>query len=433
MKIDLVLTQPNTTRESSYADTSDPVTDPVGITPHGGKLVDRQLRGEARDVAFERAGGLLRVPLSSVSVADVEMITVGAYSPLTGFMRQADYERVVEEIRLANNLVWSIPITLPIDDELAGKIREGQEIALVQNDCVLAIMEVAEKFRYNKEREATQVYQTTETKHPGVDRLYRQGSTLLGGDIWLLNWPEPQTFRELRYTPLETRRMFAQKGWRQIVGFQTRNPIHRAHEYVHKHALEITDGLFLHPLIGETKPDDIPAEVRIESYKVALRNYFPVERVLLGVFPAAMRYAGPREAIFHALCRQNYGCTHFIVGRDHAGVGNYYDPKAAGNIFTEFDPEEIGIKPLLYAPTFYCNKCGGIVTPKTCPHDQERYSMSGTQIREMLKRGEIPSEKIMRPQVSKVLIEAMLVGKQANNTWDEQILIEKSADELATD
>jgi sulfate adenylyltransferase len=380
----------------------------VKITPHGGTLVDLWLKGDARDAALERANDLLRVSLTSTSISDLEMIAVGAYSPLTGFMGRADYERVVAEMRLANGLVWPIPITLAIDDDLAHIVREGQEVALVQSDRVLAIMEVAEKFRYSKAREAAQVYRTTEAEHPGVARLYRQGNTLLGGDIWLLNWPEPREFPELRHTPVQTRRMFARRGWRRIVGFQTRNPIHRAHEYIHKHALEITDGLFLHPLVGETKPDDIPAAVRILSYQTLLRDYYPTERVLLGVFPAAMRYAGPREAIFHALCRKNYGCTHFIVGRDHAGVGNYYDPNAACEIFSEFSPDEIGIEPLLYSPTFYCSKCGGIVTPKTCPHDQDRYSLSGTQIREMLRRGERPPEEVMRPEVSQMLIEAML-------------------------
>lgn len=389
-------------------DLSYPGATTVGIPPHGGMLVDRRLWSDDRNAALERATDLLRVPLSSTSTSDLEMIAVGAYSPLTGFMGRADYEPVVAEMRLANGPVWSIPITLPIDDELAGKVREGQQIALVQKGRILALMEVAEKFRYNKEQEATRVYQTTEIKHPGVARLYRQGNTLLGGDVWLLNWPEHRDFPELRHTPAQTRRTFARRGWRRIVGFQTRNPIHRAHEYVQKCALEITDGLFLHPLVGETKPDDIPVEVRIECYRAILRDYYPGERVLLGVFPAAMRYAGPREAIHHALCRKNYGCTHFIVGRDHAGVGNYYHPNAACEIFSEFSPDEIGIEPLLYSPTFYCSKCGGIVTPKTCPHDQVRYSLSGTQIREMLRRGERPPEEVMRPEISQMLIEAML-------------------------
>ena len=384
----------------------------IGITPHGGKLIDRLLQGEARETALERANNLLQVPLSPISVADLEMIAVGAYSPLTGFMGRADYESVIQEMRLANDLVWSIPITLPIDDELAGQIKEGQEIALVQGDRILAMMEVTEKFRYDKECEALQVYGTTETRHPGVVRLYRQEETLLGGDIWLLNLPEPLEFPKLRYTPAQTRQMFAQKNWRSIAGFQTRNPLNRAHEHILKHAMEVTDGLFLQPLVGETKPDDIPVEARMRSYQTLLHSYYPAEHVLLGVFPAAMRFAGPREAIFHALCRKNYGCTHFIVGRDHAGVGNYYALSAACDIFKEFPPEEIGIQPLPYPEIrYYCPKCRSIATPKICPHHRNYARMNGTQIRQILAQGKMPPKEDMRPEVSGVLMEAML-GKK---------------------
>jgi sulfate adenylyltransferase len=383
-------------------------TETVSILPHGGTLVDRRLRGDAREAALERAGSLCRVPLPPMSASDIEMIAIGAYSPLTGFMGRADYECVLEEMRLANGLVWSLPITLPVDDDLAANIKEGEEIALVQGDVIVAIMKVTEKFCYDKAREAIKVYQTTEVKHPSVARLYRQGNILLGGNIWLLNWPEPHKFCELRYTPAQTRKTFAEKGWRQIVGFQTRNPLHRAHEYILKHALEMTDGLFLHPLVGETKPDDIPAEARIQSYQALLNNYYPPERVLLGVFPAAMRYAGPREAIFHALCRKNYGCTHFIVGNDHAGVGNYYPPRAACDIFQEFTPEEIGIKPLLYPEIkYYCRRCGGVVTPKICPHKQNHSRVNGTQVREMLNHGKMPPKEIMQPEISQLLMRAV--------------------------
>lgn len=392
-------------------DNNNPKTEIVSITPHGGTLVDRQLRGSARDAVLERVGSLLRVPLSPMNASDVEMIAVGAYSPLAGFMGRADYERVVEEMRLANGLVWSLPITLPIDDDLAANIKEGQEIALTQDDNIIAIMEVAEKFPYDKEREASKVYQTRDTdiKHPGVARLSRQGSVLLGGNIWLLNWPEPRQFSKLRYTPTQVREKFIANQWRRVVGFQTRNPIHRAHEYILKHALEMTDGLFLHPLVGETKPDDVPAKTRIKSYQILLDNYYPPGHVLLGIFPAAMRYAGPREAIFHALCRKNYGCTHFVVGNDHAGVGNYYAPRAACDIFKNFRPEEIDIEPLFYPEVkYYCRKCGGIVTPKICPHNQNHSRMSCTQVREMLKHGKMPPKEIMRPEVSGVLMKAML-------------------------
>ena len=383
------------------------------IRPHGGVLVDRVLPGELREAARERAAKMVKVPLDRMGLSDLELLAVGAFSPLTGFMLKADYDRCVEEMRLTNGLVWSIPITLAVEQELAERIQEGQEIALCEGDRVLAVMEVAEKYPYDrqvKEREAREVYRTTEEAHPGVARLYRRGDVLLGGDIWLVDWPTATKteFPELRHTPAQTRRMFARRGWRSVVGFQTRNPIHRAHEYIQKTALEIVDGLFLHPLVGETKKDDIPAEVRIASYQAILRDYYPPERVILGVFPAAMRYAGPREAIFHALCRKNYGCTHFIVGRDHAGVGNYYGTYDAQNIFDEFPPEDIGIIPLRFEHAFYCKKCGGVVSAKTCPHGPEdRVFLSGTQVRQMLERGEMLPEEFTRPEVARILLEGI--------------------------
>lgn len=380
------------------------------IRPHGGTLVDRVLRGEVREAVRERADRLVKVPLGRMGLSDLELVATGAFSPLTGFMRRADYDRCVAEMHLANGLVWSIPVTLAVGQDVADRIREGQEVALCEGDRVLAVMEVAEKYPYDKEREAREVYRTTEEAHPGVARLYRQGDILLGGDVWLVDWPSAvkTEFPELRHTPAETRRMFARRGWRSVVGFQTRNPIHRAHEYIQKTALEIVDGLFLHPLVGETKKDDIPADVRIESYQAILRDYYPAERVLLGVFPAAMRYAGPREAIFHAIARKNYGCTHFIVGRDHAGVGKYYGTYDAQNIFDQFPPEEIGIVPFRFEHAFYCRKCGGIVSAKTCPHGKDDWVfLSGTQVREMLERGEMLPEEFTRPEVARVLLEGV--------------------------
>lgn len=366
------------------------------------------MRGALREAALEEARHLTKVPLSSMGASDVELIAVGALSPLTGFMNEADYRAVRDEMHLSNGVAWTIPVTLPVDDALARDIKVGQQVALCVGQTIVAIMDVTDKFGYDKRLEAERVYRTAEEAHPGVARIYRQGDTLLGGDIWLLNWPEPREFTELRIAPAETRRMFAQRGWRRIVGFQTRNPIHRAHEYIQKAALEVTDGLFLHPLVGETKPDDIPADVRIDSYRAILRDYYPADRVLLAVFPAAMRYAGPREAIFHAICRKNYGCTHFVVGRDHAGVGQYYGTYDAQLIFDEFRPEEIGITPLFFEHAFYCRKCGAIVTSKTCPHTPEdRVHLSGTQVREMLERGEMLPAEFTRPEVSEVLIEGM--------------------------
>jgi sulfate adenylyltransferase len=380
----------------------------AGIAPHGGMLVDRVLRGVLKEAAEERAAHLKKVSLSPTSVSDLELIAVGGFSPLSGFLTKRDYESVVTDMRLSNGLVWSIPITLPVSREQADDLREGEEIALLEGDRILGIMELAERFEYDKEREAEQVYRTTDDAHPGVARLYAQGEVLLGGEIHLLNRPADQPFAEFRHDPAQTRRMFAQRGWRRVVAFQTRNPIHRAHEAIQKTALEICDGLLLHPLVGETKSDDIPADVRMTSYQALLRDYYPPDRVVLGVFPAAMRYAGPREAILHALARKNYGCTHFIVGRDHAGVGGYYGTYDAQLIFDDFEPDEIGITPLFFEHMFYCRKCGGLVSLKTCPHPPEDHVvMSGTEVRERVSRGEMLPEEFTRPEVSKILIDGM--------------------------
>ena len=383
------------------------------IQPHGGILIDRVMRGEMREAVRQRAGGMVKIPLGPMGLSDLELIATGALSPLEGYMGKADYDRCVTEMRLASGLVWSIPVTLAIEEDLASTVAEGQEIALCEADEILAVMEIAEKYPNDgaiKEREARRVYKTTDASHPGVARLYRRGEVHIGGPVRLVAWPKMARteFPELRHTPVQTRRMFAGRGWRSVVGFQTRNPIHRAHEYIQKTALEIVDGLFLHPLVGETKKDDIPADVRIASYQAILRDYYPAERVVLGVFPAAMRYAGPREAIFHAIARKNYGCTHFIVGRDHAGVGKYYGTYDAQDIFDQFPAEEIGIVPLKFEHAFFCRKCSGVVSAKTCPHGPEdRVFLSGTQVRQMLERGEMLPEEFTRPEVARVLLEGM--------------------------
>jgi sulfate adenylyltransferase len=386
----------------------------IGSTaPHGGQLVSRVLRGSLREAALERARSFPQVQLTQMAASDLEMIAVGAFSPLTGFMTREDYDSTIDTMRLANGLPWTIPVTLPVDDNRAADLREGQEIALLDGEHLMGVMTIAEKYPADKEREAREVYRTNEEAHPGVARLYRQGNWLLGGEIFMLNGPQNAEFPELRHEPAQTRRMFAARGWRRIVAFQTRNPIHRAHEYIQKTALEIVDGLFLHPLVGETKKDDIPADVRIQSYQAILRDYYPADRVLLGVFPAAMRYAGPREAIFHAIARKNYGCTHFIVGRDHAGVGNYYGTYDAHHIFDEFEPGELNITPLFFDYTFFCKKCGSVVSAKTCPHSKDDWVyLSGTQVREMLERGEMLPEEFTRPEVSKVLMEGIQAKKQ---------------------
>lgn len=403
---------------------------PAGVTalldvspPHGGQLVNRMLRGEMRKAVQERAEELFKHDLDSFNLSDLELLAHGAMSPLTGFMGQIDYERVVREMRLSNNLLWSLPVTLPVDLEVASVLKIGQEIALCQDGAVLAVMEIAELYEYDKRHEAEAVYGTTDEKHPGVARLFQQGDILVGGEIWVVNLPTAarSEFPELRHTPAQTRRMFARRGWRRIVGFQTRNPIHRAHEYIQKAALEIVDGLFIHPLVGETKPDDIPADVRIASYQAILRDYYPAESVLLGVFPAAMRYAGPREAIFHALVRKNYGCTHFIVGRDHAGVGDFYGTYDAQRIFENFKKDEVGIEILPFDYTFYCQKCGMVVSSKTCPHDRENWIfLSGTEVREMLERGEMLPPEFTRPEVSKVLMDGLKAKNDSIDSGEQQ-------------
>lgn len=379
-----------------------------GSIPHGGELVNRRVEGAEAEKLASEARGLTARELSPRELSDVLMITTGAYSPLTGFMGEADYRGVVDDMRLSAGLPWTIPITFSLSGEQAGSVRTGDRITLTYEGTPLAIMEVTDKFSRDKQHEAQQVYRTDEEKHPGVAALYREGDVVIGGPIQTFGeFPQPQ-FPEHQLTPTQTRQAFADKGWKTVVGFQTRNPVHRAHEYIQKSAMEIVDGLLLHPLVGETKSDDISADIRMKAYEVLLDNYYPKDHAMLSVNPAAMRYAGPREAIFHALIRKNFGCTHFIVGRDHAGVPGYYGPYDAHYIFDEFAPGEIGIQPLFFENSFFCNACGNMATEKTCPHPAEDHViLSGTKVREMLRSGQAPPPTFSRPEVVQVLIEGM--------------------------
>src|SRR5215218_1244161 len=351
------------------------------VAPHGGQLVDRTIPAEERDERLREVAELPKVSLGSRTASDLQMISTGVFSPLEGFMLREEYESVVEEMRLPDGLVWSLPVTLATDEETARTLNEGSEVALTHGDGEpVATMLLRERYRYDKEREAQMVYRTTD------------------------RGPFPGYY----YEPGELRAAFVEKGWKRVVGFQTRNPVHRAHEYIQKSALETVDGLLLNPLVGETKSDDIPADVRMRSYETILEQYYPRDRTMLAVFPAAMRYAGPREAIFHALCRKNYGCTHFIVGRDHAGVGSYYGTYDAKHIFEEFEPEELGITPLMFEHAYFCTDCQNMATSKTCPHDPSSHVfLSGTKVREMLSRGEYPPPEFSRPEVIDALMEGL--------------------------
>ena len=374
------------------------------ILPHGKTLVWLVQEGRAAEEMTGRFPSLPQIQLSAQEACDLEMIATGAYSPLRGFMGSKDYESVLYRKRLASDLPWTIPITLAVSADQAAGLKEGNEFLLASPPLgPLGVLFLEEKFFPDKKREAGKVFGTEDLNHPGVAKLFARGEVLLGGSIRVFR-RQSSDFPAYRLDPKDTRARFAEKGWRRVVGFQTRNPVHRAHEYIIKSAMEIVDGLFLNPLVGETKRDDLPAGVRMKSYEALLKNYFPSERVVLAVLPVSMRYAGPREAIFHALVRKNFGCTHFIVGRDHAGVGSYYGPFDAHRIFDEFDPSEIGIQPLFFDNAFYCHRCQSMATTKTCPHGEEfRLNLTGTRMREMLQGGEKPPPEFSRPEVIEIL------------------------------
>lgn len=365
------------------------------------RLVNQVAVGETRKQGIEHALTLKkRVQIDDPWVlADLELLTTGAYTPLNGFMTGGAYETVVDHMCLYTGATWALPVVLPVNDY--SDVKDGQQIALFQGDIPLAVVLATDKFKRDKEKEAKEVYRTNDSKHPGVAHLMKQSDYCIGGAVTLLNLPQPRPFVEYRLTPEQTRAEFAKRGWKRVVGFQTRNPVHRAHEYIQKCALEICDGLLLHPLVGDTKPGDMPADVRMWSYEKLVELAYPKNRVLLSVFPAAMRYAGPREAIYHAQVRKNYGCTHFIVGRDHAGVGSYYGSYDAQHIFEGLD---LGITPLFFENAAYCQKCLQVVTSKTCPHSEADWLiLSGTTVRDLLKQGSYVPVEFTRPEIAELL------------------------------
>ncbi len=376
---------------------------PGPIAPHGGLLVERL------DASLDEGGNRPRVTLSARQQADLDLISVGALSPLDGFMDRATYESVVADMRLPSGLAWSVPVTLAVAPAELERIGAAPEVEMVdESGRFLGVIEVTDRFETDQKREARLVYGTEEEAHPGVASLYGHGTTCLAGPVRVAaRMPLDPGAVPFLLDPRRSREEFDARGWKSVVGFQTRNPIHRAHEYITKVALETVNGLFLHPLVGETKSDDIPADVRMRCYEVLIENYYPSERVVLGVLPAAMRYAGPREAVLHAILRQNYGCTHFIVGRDHAGVGNYYGTYDAHRVFDDITRDELAIQPTFFEHSFWCNLTGGMATTKTSPSTPEqRVFLSGTKVREMLDRGEIPPVEFTRPEVAEILIDA---------------------------
>jgi sulfate adenylyltransferase len=342
--------------------------------------------------------------LSHKQTADFELLANGGFAPLEGFQGSEAWKTVVDDMRLPDGQPWPIPVTL------ASEVGEvGDTIELIGHEgSKLGTITVEEVYERDLKREAENVFRTTDEEHPGVAMTYREGARTIAGPISVETLPEHiDAVKPYLLSPADTKKTFEDRGWKTIVAFQTRNPIHRAHEYLTKGALETVDGLLIHPLVGETKSDDVPAATRVECYRVLVDNYFPADRVVVSAFPAAMRYAGPREAIWHAICRKNYGCSHFIVGRDHAGVGDYYGTYDAQLIFDEFEPHELGIEPMFFEHAFFCRVCGSMATPKTCPHGgDDHVFLSGTKVRELLANGELPPVEFSRPEVAEVLIAA---------------------------
>jgi sulfate adenylyltransferase len=379
------------------------------VPPHGGQLKPLLLKDDELAAERKKAQNLPKIRLSSRETSDLIMMAVGAFSPLDGFMGRDDYKNVVDHMHLADGTLWPIPITLAVPEDQAGSLVQGAEVALIDDESgeLMGTQKVQEKYRYDKTHEAKMVFRTEDEAHPGVAKVYGQHGWLLGGPVKVLSeGPYPRLYGGYYGRPAETRAVFSEKGWATVAAFQTRNPIHRSHEYCTKIALEVSDGILIHPLVGKLKSGDIPADVRMKCYEVLLDLYYPRDRVVLKVYPMEMRYGGPREAVLHAIFRQNYGCSHLIIGRDHAGVGSYYGPFDAQKIFDEIGADELHIEPLKIDWTFWCHKCDGMASMKTCPHGKDdRVLISGTKLRDMLAGGEMPPKEFSRPEVVKILMD----------------------------
>jgi sulfate adenylyltransferase len=370
--------------------------------PHGGKLVNQMLEGQEDKKAHETAGSLKKIEISEMAASDAENIAKGVFSPLEGFMNREQLEGVLHSMRLPDDCAWTIPILLDVPESEAENLHGGDDVALNFRGKPLAILHLEEKYRYDRDELARHTFGTTDPSHPGVIAVRKMGDVFLGGKINLIDEPIGP-YDKYKLSPLETRVLFEEKGWKTVVGFQTRNPPHLGHEYVQKTALAFVDGVFINPVIGKKKKGDFKDEVILESYEALMRNYYLKESVVMAILPFEMRYAGPREAIFHAIVRKNFGCTHFIVGRDHAGVGNFYGPYDAQKIFDDFP--DLGISPLFFKSFFYCKRCNSVTNDKACPHGKEEHiDFSGTKIRDMLSRGQIPPKELMRPEVAEVIV-----------------------------
>lgn len=373
------------------------------ISPHGGKLINRFLEEDERQKVLEEINRLPSLTLDPDLISDVENIATGVYSPLVGFMNRSDLDSVLQNMRLADDLPWTMPIVLDVDRQTADRLKIGERVTLRSEDGQpVAVLNIEDKYTYDKEQFALRVYGTTDLKHPGVARLSAMKEFLLGGKLEVVNLI-PTPFDRYRLTPRETRLLFREKGWKTVVGFQTRNTPHLGHEYVQKTALTFTDGLFINPVIGRKKKGDFKDEVILAAYEELIKHYYLKDRAVMAILKMEMRYAGPREAIHHAIIRKNFGCTHIIIGRDHAGVGNYYPPYAAQEIFEQFP--DLGIVPLFFTSFFFCRQCQSVENEKTCPHDRSMHvEFSGTRIREMLVKGEVPPPELMRPEVARVIL-----------------------------